>query len=221
MVINKLMFRTKQDLVYEEIRRAIIDCKFAPGERLLISDLAKKLEVSASPVRETLKRLISENFVVEKGNGLYVAPLSAQEFLSMLDVRLELEEISIRLVAEGISDANIQLLSDHLGKMKHAMELEDWEQYYVFHRDFHNACFGLCNVSFLVRALNDAWEHHERGIRFFKLTPWRAKPDLAEHEELLSAIATHDAVGAVDLLKKNRKRAFGLYHEKLAELLVK
>lgn len=217
--IDKLMFRTKHDLVYAEIRRAIINCSFAPGERLWISSMAKRLEISASPIREALKRLISENFVVEKGNGLYVAPLSAQEFLSMLDVRLELEKICIRRVADCISDVDIQRLNDGLEKMKHAIEREDWEAYYIYHRDFHNECFSFCNVPFLVRALIDAWDHHERGIKFFKLTPWRERPDFVAHEKLFKAVASHNADEADNLLEQNRKRAFGLYREQLTDYI--
>ena len=177
------------------------------------------MEVSASPVREALKRLISENFVVEKGNGLYVASLSASEFLSMLDVRLELEKICIRRVAECISEADLKRLSIDLEKMRSAMEQSDWDAYYAYHRDFHNDCFSFCNVSFLVRALIDAWDHHERGIKHFKLTLWKQKPDLSQHEKLFEAIAAHNAGEAEAYLEGNRKRAFDLYREKLADHL--
>lgn len=217
--IEKLIYRTKHDLVYAEIKRAIINCSFAPGERLWISSMAKRLEISASPIREALKRLISEKFVVEKGNGLYVESLSAQEFLSMLDVRLELEKICIRRVSDCILDSEIHRLNDGLKKMKQAIEREDWEAYYIYHRDFHNECFSFCNVPFLVRALMDAWDHHERGIKFFHLTPWREKPDFVAHEKLFKAIASHNADEADKLLEQNRKRAFGLYRERLADYL--
>lgn len=215
MNINKLTFKTKQDLVYEEIKRGIINCSLAPGERMMISALANRLDVSTIPVREALKRLISENFVVEQGNGLYVAPLTAQEFLSMLDVRLELEKVCIRRVAEYISESQIRELKSDLENMKIALENEDWEAYYTYHRDFHNDCFRFSNVSFLARALVDAWDHHERGIKHFKLTLWRTKPDIVQHEKLFNAIAARDSDEAEEFLEKNRKRAFELYREKL------
>lgn len=217
-IINKLLFRTKQDLVYEEIKQGIVDCSLAPGERLIISELAKRLDVSTSPVREALKRLITENFVVEKNGSLYAAPLTPQAFLSLLDVRLDLEKVCIRRVAEYVSDLQLQELKSNLEKMKTAVSNEDWEAYYIYHRDFHNNCFHCCNVSFLARALIDAWDHHERGIKFFKLTPWRTKPDIEQHEKLFNAIAEHDPNKAEAYLVQNRERAFQLYREKLIKM---
>ncbi|HSB62391.1 MAG TPA: GntR family transcriptional regulator [Vicinamibacteria bacterium] len=56
-------FRTKQELVYRTLRDAIMICRLAPGERLVIDELARQLEVSAIPVREALQLLQSEGLV--------------------------------------------------------------------------------------------------------------------------------------------------------------
>lgn len=216
-VMNKLQFRTKQELAYFEIRKAIIKGDLAPGERLVIYNLARELDVSESPVREALKRLVSENFVVEQGNALYVAPLSEQQFLDMLDVRLELERIAIRRAAENINEEGVQKLKQDLEKMKQALQQENLADYFVFHKNFHNNCFIYCKVPYLVRALIDASDHHDRGISIFHLIPWREKPNFEEHEELLKALEKHDKEEAERILANNRSRAFNLYYQKLKE----
>jgi DNA-binding GntR family transcriptional regulator len=213
--VNKLEFRTKQELVYKEIRTAIINAQFAPGERLVITHLAKDLEVSESPIREALKRLVSENFVVEQGIGLYVAPLSEQQFLEMLNVRLQLESIAISRSAKYINAEGIQRLKQDIDKMQEALRTDDSVEYRDLHRKFHNDCFAYCNVPFLIRALIDAVDQNERGINIFKLRLWREKPDIEQHKKIVRALERHDEAAAVRELEKNRKRAFDFYIEQL------
>ncbi|QDR83491.1 GntR family transcriptional regulator [Sporomusa termitida] len=213
--INKLEFRTKQELVYKEIRRSIVNGNFAPGERLVITYLAKELAVSESPIREALKRLVSENFVVEQGNGLYVAQLSKEQFLEMLDVRLQLELIAIRLSAKYITDDGIQGLKQDLNEMEAALRRENLVEYYDWHKKFHEDCFAFCNVPYLIRALTDAADHNERGINIFKLRIWREKPDIKQHKKILNALEIYNANEAVQALELNRKKTFNFYIEQL------
>ena len=56
-------FRTKQEFVYRTLRDAIMRCELSPGQRLVIDDLARLLEVSAIPVREAIQTLQSEGLV--------------------------------------------------------------------------------------------------------------------------------------------------------------
>src|SRR5688500_4532849 len=58
------LYATKQELVYRNLRDAIMRCELAPGQRLVIDELARRLNVSAIPVREPLHLLSSERLVV-------------------------------------------------------------------------------------------------------------------------------------------------------------
>lgn len=97
---TSLEYKTKQEIAYDKIKDAIIKCVIAPGEPLIIRSLAVMLNISESPVREALKRLISENFVIKQNSNLYAAPISAEEFMAMLEVRLDLEKIAIKISAK-------------------------------------------------------------------------------------------------------------------------
>lgn len=213
--MNKLKFRTKNELVYEEIRRLIVLGTFEPEERLFIKYLAKDLGVSESPIREALKRLISENFVVEKGINLYVAPLSAMQFVDMLDIRLKLELIAIRQSARHIQETDVENLRLEIEEMKEELVRDDLATYSILHRNFHRSCFALCNIPYLISALTEASDHHERGVNIFKLKPWRKSPDLGQHEKIVNMLAAHDIEGAAREWEDNRKKAFNFYSEQL------
>ena len=67
---------TKQQFVYETLRDAILRCEFQPGERLNIGGLAKQLGVSIVPIREALRLLESEGFIVNVAHvGVTIAPI--------------------------------------------------------------------------------------------------------------------------------------------------
>lgn len=213
--IHKLKFRTKNELVYEELRRLIVSGSFEPEERLFIKYLARDLDVSESPIREAVKRLISENFVIEKGANLFVAPLSASQFIDMLDIRLQLELIAIRQTARCVSEEDLKLLKLEIEEMKEAIAEEDLSRYRHLHSVFHTSCFELCNIPYLASALKEASDHHERGINIFKLKPWRKSPDLDQHEKILNMLISRDADGAAKEWETNRKKAFDFYSEQL------
>jgi len=56
-------FKTKNVAVYEAIRKEIVDGRLKPGQKIIMSDLAKRFELSEIPVREALRRLESDDFV--------------------------------------------------------------------------------------------------------------------------------------------------------------
>ena len=72
-------FRTKQQFVYRTLRDAIMRCELLPSERLIIDDLARRLNVSIIPVREAIQVLQSEGLVVIVPHaGATVAPISRE-----------------------------------------------------------------------------------------------------------------------------------------------
>ena len=74
---------TKQQYVYATLRDAIILCELRPGERLVIDDLARRLDISIIPVREALRQLEAEGLVLNVAHvGATVAPISRQSIAS-------------------------------------------------------------------------------------------------------------------------------------------
>ncbi|GAA3748598.1 GntR family transcriptional regulator [Plantactinospora mayteni] len=93
---------TLADDVYESVRALVMDHAVAPGERINIDALARRLEVSPTPVREALARLESDGLVRKRPLvGYTAAPLLTRtEFDELVEMRLILETASARRVAE-------------------------------------------------------------------------------------------------------------------------
>ncbi|ETX27823.1 GntR family transcriptional regulator [Roseivivax isoporae] len=91
--------RTEQ--VYHAIRESICDCSLEPGMHLVQEDLAGTLGVSRQPVQQAMLLLKNDGLVVESGGrGLFVAPIDRESMEHHYQIRLVLDQLAVRLVAE-------------------------------------------------------------------------------------------------------------------------
>ena len=91
--------RTEQ--VYRAIRASICDCSLEPGRHLVQEDLAEMLGVSRQPVQQAMLLLKNDGLVVESGGrGLFVAPVERESIEHHYQIRLVLDQLAVRLVAE-------------------------------------------------------------------------------------------------------------------------
>ncbi|MFN3937502.1 MAG: GntR family transcriptional regulator [Gemmobacter sp.] len=104
--LSSVPSRTEQ--VYHAIRESICDCVLAPGTHLVQEDLAATLGVSRQPVQQAMLLLKNDGLVVETGGrGLYVAPVERDDMVHHYQIRLVLDQLAARLVAERArSDAS-------------------------------------------------------------------------------------------------------------------
>lgn len=85
-----------KDQAYQALRTAILSGELTPGQRLVESQLAKKLQVSRTPIREALIRLQREHLVIlDSENGLQVATFSVEDAAQLYECRLALEQVSV------------------------------------------------------------------------------------------------------------------------------
>jgi DNA-binding GntR family transcriptional regulator len=87
--------------VYAKVREAIVDGTLAPGSALVSTELAGRLGVSRTPVREAIARLIQDGLAVDEGGGrAVVRPISRQEIADFFEIRAALEAVAARRAVE-------------------------------------------------------------------------------------------------------------------------
>ena len=214
-------YKNKQEIAYDEIKNAIITCRFQPGDQLVIRTLAAQLGISEIPVREALKRLISENYVTENGSALTVSAISADDFVDMLEVKLDLEMIAIKVAARNITDEQIEYLKSILESMEECYHDNNLKEYRKEHSRFHLECALTCDVPYLMTAISSSFGHHERAINYFNLSSWEQQPSLQDHSDIMNALMNHDPEAAQKHLHENRERAYTLYRKQMAEIISK
>src|SRR5258707_11843713 len=99
------------DRVYEQLKAMAVSYEFKPGERLNEGELAKRLGVSRTPLREALNRLNTEGFLrFTPGKGFFCRELDAHEIFDLYELRKSIEVASIRLAIKRPKDEDIDAL---------------------------------------------------------------------------------------------------------------
>src|SRR2546423_8275052 len=96
---------------YEHVRSAIVENRYAPGQRLVEQRVAAELGLSRTPVREALRMLEAEGLVVsERHRGAMVRPLSATEVVDLYGLRIRLEAYAVEVATERATEQQLGAL---------------------------------------------------------------------------------------------------------------
>ena len=155
--------KTLQDVLYEDIRRPIVDMKLKPGERIKIEGLAHKLGVSRTPIREVLQRLSTEGLVrIIPRVGPVVAEMSIQEVKDLVPIRISLEILAVKQGLERFRSRDIAALERILDKARNAVEKGDAKKVRNLNVAFHRTIFGACGNEPLQTYLEDVFTKLQR-----------------------------------------------------------
>src|SRR3989304_10009044 len=107
--------RPLREEVYGALRRAIVQGELSPGNRVVETELAGRLGISRTPVREALRKLAAEGFIAKgPGSSLVVSAMSPEEVEETFRIRAVLEGLAAHLAAERATPEGIALLEGGL-----------------------------------------------------------------------------------------------------------
>lgn len=181
----------KHERTYAVIRERILSGGYGPGHRLVLDTIAKELSVSAVPVREALRRLEAEGWVIYRRNaGAQVAPVDSSTWEAVMHALALLEGYATALAAPHLSEADIEDLRYRNQAAAHALEKLDLIEFTRLNRVFHFAIYGTrCPNPYLVELLGDTWDRLDAIRRtVFTSIPNRGWDSVTEHDELIALI---------------------------------
>jgi DNA-binding GntR family transcriptional regulator len=198
------------ETAYAVLREAIVTNTLKPGTRLRADDLAGKLGVSKTPVREALRKLQAEDLItVQAGNVLAVKSITEHELLEIYYTREALEGMAARLAAENASAVDLANLRAIVDEIK-ACGGANLKRMRVLTGEFQLVVFRAARNEKIYRLLR----HLQEQIRQFGGTtltqPGRAKEAAAYCASLFAAIKRRDADAAERLARENRRRTLEL-----------
>ena len=184
-------FRTKQEYVYQSLRGAIMRGELAPGQRLVIDEIGRQLQVSAIPIREALQLLQSEGLVLGAPHvGATVAPISEDEVHEVFAIMEGLETVGVREAARRLDDAGLALLSGVVAEMDAAVAAQDYERWAALNSDLHRTINEIARMP-LLREMTERvlsrWERLRRHYFQGVVVP-RVAQAQGEHHALLDAL---------------------------------
>ncbi len=187
--------------VYDELRELIVS-GVLPA-RISESDLAERLQVSRTPVREALERLHGDGLVDARGRGVRLLSLSERELRAVYRVRAALEALTAELVAERqvageIAPAALVELDRLATAADEATRADDLTAGAASNRAFHLRIAELAGNAPALDALRRIWDQIVVSTKRSLVAPARTEAVDQEHRRLLAAIQNGDAPAAAE-----------------------
>ena len=200
MADTKFNFNTNEylplrDVVFNTLRDAILTGKLVPGERLMENQLAEKLGVSRTPVREALRMLELENLVeLVPRKGAQVLDMSEKDIINILEVRSALEGLATSVACKKMTKEDLQQLKNMEVDFEKAVADNDVEHFVDIDEDFHDLIFAATENDKLINIFRNL------RIQLYRYRMAQAKNNetsmstiVAHHRSIIRAIENHDA----------------------------
>jgi len=213
-----LKFLTKNVAVYEALRKDIIEGRMKPGQKIIMSEVAKDFGLSDIPVREAIRRLESEGYVhCTPHVGAIVSELDGNKIIELYLIRVELESLATRLAVPHITSKDIDFLIRKNQEMELAIQSEKLEKLGALNKDFHLRIYQAAPYPTLNQLIEDLWEKMERTQCVFTFVPDRAVASVEEHKMIIAALKAKDTTLSERLVKDQKSRTMASLERYLKE----
>ncbi len=194
-----------KEYVYHEIKKKLMSNDIKQGERIWEEELAKEFGVSRTPVREAINRLIAESFIENRPRkGIFAAEISKDELIKMLDIRIVLEELSVKMCCLMINDEEIKALEDIYEDFNIKLRSGDFGKASKLDSEIHKYIAQVTNNKKLMEYIDDIQDffaYTRTGV--VNWTDKKIERSLKDHGDLIEAISLRDQEKAVKLVLKD------------------
>lgn len=203
-----------REAAYEQIRKAVLSGAYSNGERLLEHDLAAKLRVSRTPVREALRRLESEGLLVAlPKHGLVVKNYSDEDIREIYMIREALECLAAEFAAINATQKDIDMLERLVAEMDELDDVSEAERSFSVHQSFSEAYNRASHMPKLI-SLIESLKAQMACFRNVSLSGVeRRRLAREEHRALLKALKERDSKRASELTRAHIRHALTAYFD--------
>lgn len=183
-----------QEDIYNKLKKAIIRGELNPGEKLYEIEIAKKLNVSRTPVREAFRRLqVDGDLSFAPNKGVFVTKHPPQEIKEIYDIISVLEGYAVELAAQRITAKDLAVLKKYQKQLIKFSSEKKYHQYAEQNYKFHEYLTILSNNATLVKTISTLRSRVYR-YRFISVTiPGYLEKYASEHESIMDALKMKDS----------------------------
>ncbi len=193
-----------RDVVFNTLRQAILKGELEPGERLMEIQLAERLGVSRTPIREAIRKLELEGLVLMiPRKGAEVAKISARSLRDVLEVRRALEELAIELACQRMSEEDIDNLQKAQDDFKAAISEGDAMKIAETDEHYHDVIYEGTQNGKLIQMLNNLREQMYRYRLEYIKDEDKRKILILEHERILKAVRERKVADAKEAMREH------------------
>lgn len=212
----EVQFKTKTEIVHAKLHRDIIAGKLKPGQRIIISELAKEFGFSEIPIREAIRSLETAGLVRFTPHvGAVISEFNEREFLEIYIIRIELEALATRLAVAHITEADLDFLVKNIEKTEKAIQQNKHDKIGPLNKEFHLRIYQAAPYPYLQNLIKSLWEKFELYQSVFAYVPDRIIPSCQEHKKIVDALRAKNGALAERLVKEQKACTIRALKERL------
>lgn len=202
--LNMDAYLPLRDVVFNTLREAILRGDLVPGERLMELQLAAKLGVSRTPIREAIRMLEQEGLAITiPRKGAIVAGMTEKDMQDVLEIREALEELSVQVACDKITDEEIAELQKNMKNFEHSLKSGDLKKMAHADVEFHDVIYRATDNPKLINMLNNLREQMYRYRVEYLKNPQNHEQLLHEHEAIYKGIVEKDKSAVTEMIRKH------------------
>ncbi|MGI3171041.1 GntR family transcriptional regulator [Pseudooceanicola sp. C21-150M6] len=187
---------------YDTLKKRILSLELKPGEAVTVAGLADDMGLGRTPVIQAVDRLMLDGLVeVMPRKGVVVSPVSLEDLVQIIEVRMLNECRAARWASERITEKQVKALEDNLKTMRKAAAARDIDQLIALDSAFHALISQAAGNDILSELLGNL---HDRSLRFWTLSlqvPDQNDRVVEQHTDIVEALAKHDADAAEEAVR--------------------
>ena len=202
--LNMDAYLPLRDVVFNTLREAILRGDLVPGERLMELQLAAKLGVSRTPIREAIRMLEQEGLAITiPRKGAIVAGMTEKDMQDVLEIREALEELSVQVACDKITDEEIAKLRENMENFETSLKSGNLKRMAEADVEFHDVIYQATDNPKLINMLNNLREQMYRYRVEYLKNPRNHEQLLREHEAIYRGIMEKDKDAVTEMIRKH------------------
>ena len=203
---ERLANEKASEYAYRYLKKNIVGLGFAPNSKICESDIAKKLGLSRTPVREALLELVKNKLVVVyPQRGSFVSKIDYDLVEESRFVRLVLEKAIIDIVCDKPDNRFLEKLEINIRNQKYYLDKENKMNLMQLDNEFHKILFEMANKLQTHELVESISGHFDR-LRNLSINTIKDIKTVSDHEKIFEAIKSCDSVKAKELMEIHLSR---------------
>ncbi|MER9202243.1 GntR family transcriptional regulator [Mesorhizobium sp. M0663] len=193
--------------IYSKVRDGLIIGNFAPGDRLLMQDLAGQLGTSITPVREACLRLVSEQALeLRSGRFAAVPDLSRARYIQIKLIRVALEGLAAEHAADHFAPPDLEQLETFRASFVESNKAGNIKEARSSNRAFHFGVYRLSRMPMLIGQIESMWASMGPILNVYDREIPRGYTGAEEHDHLIEALRAGDRKRAREAIENDIQR---------------
>ena len=204
LTLNMDAYLPLRDVVFNTLREAILKGELQPGERLMELQLASKLGVSRTPIREAIRMLEQEGLAVTMPRkGAEVARMTLKDMEDVLEIREALDELAAQIACERITAEQMQMLKNTKNEFEKILETGEVKKIADVDVRFHDIIYEATDNARLVALLSNMREQLFRYRVEYLKTPENYPALISEHNAIVEALEERDKAKVTEAMHEH------------------